>query len=133
MEALVQGIESQDPVINQESFLSELTISSDMVSSLCPDIPTTVEVTLPRSVQGLCIGDNCRPVLCSLGPEFLTLGDVTEVSFAPGNTELFFGSSIDCEIVEPLDWDSYILNEVGEDTTILGSEFWLYQDLDADG
>jgi hypothetical protein len=98
------------------------------VISSCDSTNATVHITVPKTANNICVGvDKCRPVICSLGS--IDILDRTIVSYAPGNSVIFFGNSTRCSIQKPILWDDYIskyFNATHED-------FVYYIDPDGDG
>ena len=103
--------------------------------------PESVElhITFPRTVVSICFGktDNCRPVICSLAGESHKInldGDLSKLSYAPGNNELLFGLNKNCEILEPYYWKEYVDVVIGKDFRAKWSNDELYRmDFDGDG
>ena len=74
--------------------------------------------------------------MCSLGgdlPKMRFDGDLSQLSYAPGNNQIFFGLNKNCEIVEPYHWKEFIDTVIG-DIGAKWSDNELYRmDFDGDG
>jgi hypothetical protein len=124
-------------VVDPEDYRRVLSIDMGSVLSGCEgDVYPILNLTFPESVQELCVGDMCRPVVCPL-----TLHETARVSnrlrdfsFAASNNPLFFGNNFDCTLVKPEFWDDYITTYFGADAlNIDPPELLYYLDPDADG
>lgn len=106
---------------------------------VCHRESVELHVTFPRTALSICFGGewNCRPVICSLAGELHKIdldGDLSRLSYAPGNNELLFGLNKNCEIVEPYHWKEFVDVVIGQDFRTKWSNDELYRmDFDGDG
>lgn len=109
-----------------------LTVQGRQTVASCPN-KAKVHMSLPRTCLRLCIDGKCRPVLCPLSYETDTVTGMKDVSFAPSNTELLFGASTDCSIVEPPFWEDWINEQFGEESSNIDMASMYFLDSDGDG
>ena len=114
------GYESRLIIPNPTFFVSSCNSSSNV----------KLHITIPKTTDDICIGlDQCRQVMCLLGANDLL--DRTDVSYVPGNAQLFFGNSTQCVIQKPPLWDDYVTKHFGNATNM--DRDWYLFDLDGDG
>lgn len=109
-----------------------LTVQARPTSPSCPN-EASVHIALPRTCLRLCINGECRPVLCPLSYGTNLVSGTQDVSFAPSNTQLLFGSSLNCTLQEPDSWQDWILEQFGPSSANVDMAAMMYVDSDGDG
>ena len=122
----------------EDAMNSNITLALDLFLRSCIKYSAQLQVTVPRTMQTICFGGskNCRPVLCHFGGDPAMIGkrDFSKPSYAPGNNQLLFGLSKNCEIIEPYYWNEFVDLVLGNNTRSRWSNDDLYRmDFDGDG
>ena len=122
----------------EDAMNSNITLALDLFLRSCIKYSAQLQVTVPRTMQTICFGGskNCRPVLCHFGGDPVMIGkrDFSKPSYAPGNNQLLFGLSKNCEIIEPYYWNEFVDLVLGNNTRSRWSNDDLYRmDFDGDG
>jgi hypothetical protein len=104
----------------EDGMNSNITTALYLFLSSCIKYSAQLQVTVPRTMQTICFdgSKNCRLDLCHLGGDPVMIGkrDFSKPSYAPGNNQLLFGLSKNCEIIKPYYWNEFVDLVLGNNT-----------------